>query len=92
MTYYFQNEKPSLAVAARLPWMLALAAAAGDGSGAPAVRHHGGVLHAAVCDLLDFIGEQYLGLKDEPPETVMRRMAADQLLDEEVARASGSHG
>ena len=67
VTYYFQNEEPSLALAVQLPWVIALATAARDAARTPAVSHYGSVLHVVVCDLLDFVGEQFFGANGEPP-------------------------
>lgn len=81
ITYYFQNARTELALATQLPYVLQLARVAQRPGTPSTIRHNGELLQRATESVLDEIGEQFLGLRDAPPDEVIAALARDHLLD-----------
>jgi hypothetical protein len=92
VTYYFQDPSARLTLAAQLPYVGALAAAAESRPREPLIAHDGTSLRLAVEDLLADIGDQYLGLHGAPPERVLAALARDHLLPGVGSRFSAREG
>lgn len=80
VTYYFQNRREEISLARQLPYVLALGRGAESSDGAPAVRHRGGLLRRAVESALSDIGDEFLDMKDDPPDEILRALARDHLI------------
>jgi hypothetical protein len=81
VSYYFQNDETDLTLPCELPYVLRLARAAQENGSEPGIRHHGLLLRKAVEHLVAQLGDQYLGLKDVPPERVFEALRRDHMLE-----------
>jgi hypothetical protein len=80
VSYYFQNDEADLTLACALPYALKLARAAAGAEGESGIRHHGVLLRKAVEQLVAQLGDQYLSLRQVPPEKVLEELQRDHRL------------
>jgi hypothetical protein len=82
ITYYFQNPSPDLSVAAQLPYLLDLAAPPSSRTPPLPSATTARCCSAPRNPVLNEIGEQFLGLRDAAPATIIDVLARDHLLDD----------
>ena len=78
ISYYFQNERAELSLAANLPYVRQLATAAEHQEREPLVRQFGARLRMAIDELLREIGEYHLGMRADP-DRILDALARDHL-------------
>ena len=78
ISYYFQNERAELSLAANLPYVRQLATAAEHQEHEPLVRQFGARLRMAIDELLREIGEYHLGMRADP-DRILDALARDHL-------------
>jgi hypothetical protein len=82
VTYYFQNEVHEIALAWELPFLFDIAQTAEGGHESPAVRYNGRLLRAAIEELMQDLGAEYLGIEKGTPRQIIAALARDHLLPE----------
>jgi hypothetical protein len=82
VTYYFQDTDAQRNLVCQLPYALDLGIAACVTPGvAPAVAHYGATLRAAVEQVLEELGQDFLSLKHAEPREVLAHLRDDHLMD-----------
>lgn len=88
-TYYFHQRDSDAALDIAMPRMVVLADQARQHS-STSVRFQANLLHDAIRDLTAYVGESFLGMKDEDPADIFTAYAKDHLRNTDgTAREAG---